>query len=120
VSNSGYVLEGNEGSLCRWQSKLRHHLVINDTHVRKALNNIRQQLAGLSQSPMLICASSRLVNLANEGLRKKGYHLEGLLVKRTILKYLRTTCHQRFKQRTCFGIQVFEASMKTNACCQMQ
>jgi len=70
VSSSGYVLEGKEGSLCRWQSKLRPHLGINDTHVKEALNNLRQQSARLSQSPILICASSRLVNLANEELRK--------------------------------------------------
>ena len=37
VSSSGYVLEGKEGSLCRWQSKLRPHLGINDTHVKKLL-----------------------------------------------------------------------------------
>jgi len=47
MSNSGYVLEGMGGSLCRWQSKLRSHLSINDTHIEKARNNTRQQLARL-------------------------------------------------------------------------
>jgi len=42
VSNSGYMLEGKEGSQCRWRSKLRPHLGINDTYVRKALNNTGQ------------------------------------------------------------------------------
>jgi len=41
VSSSAYVLEGKECSLCRWQSKLRPHLGINNTHVKKALNNLR-------------------------------------------------------------------------------
>jgi len=70
ASNSGYVLEGKESSLCRWQSKLRPHEGINDIHVRRASNNVRQQSARLSQSPRLICTRSPLVNLANEELRK--------------------------------------------------
>jgi len=72
VSNSGYVLEGKEGSLCRWQFKLRPHLGINDTHVKKVLNNLRQQSARLLQSPILICVTSRLVNLGMQNYIKRG------------------------------------------------
>jgi len=107
VSNSNYVLEGKDCPLCRWQFKLRPHLGINDTHVRKALNNTRPQSTRLYDNHPYRSAhipSSRLVNLPNEELCKKAYHLKGLLVKKTILKYLLTTYHQHIKQRTCCGM----------------